>query len=679
MPRLAMKAAILAAGVSSASAWASMVAHEGTMEGAPAMAPGPGPAEGPGAAPAPSPGPGMAPAPGPGMPFDPYAEPEFPVEHSPTHGSVKHSGTKYEPKGKGDCMDYTWDDNGIMSYGPVPCPEEVGVDGTDFGSFIDIQPLLDAISDAHTQNCARVFGDAMIAGESVTRATIDFPADSEEEACHAALDLIGATEDEGVCCEFIDTRRKLKSDTYVVSMFFNPAVIDDQTFMKYEAAYHAADLAVEVTTIEPQEELERLDIDPEAVSAFEDAVKNGEIMPMTTPPNVVGAPLTGCYEIDSAPPEGYIHAESNLEFDIQRGEHEGVKFEVESEKFTSLTCSEAPTHHFQESDYCKGTENCDETCRMIMPPKCNTTEASFGVCAPTVSTICDDMDNSRTTCTLASQKVLGATVSYNHLDVQNSPCVSSIHKVTADAHEAYRVAYDEWVFAYNNASHSCKIGTAIRDYNGMAFVQHHQNMQNIRKVSEMVCDEEGFFDENAQPKSRALLATETKQSETCSNIKQLIDEIKADTDLASKQIQCFASECMISKSLEAYKFKALQNKFFDYNQTLTSYRASVETFNNAVADKFLKKAAAEEAFEAFHPLKADATAKFHKDLEVYMSFASGAAEGNCGLTDCEMSAVCAFEMQYKFSDYVTKSEKGCVRSDTPIAELCYATDDEKSR
>jgi len=347
MPRLAMKAAILAAGVSSASAWASMVAHEGTMEGAPAMAPGPGPAEGPGAAPAPSPGPGMAPAPGPGMPFDPYAEPEFPVEHSPTHGSVKHSGTKYEPKGKGDCMDYTWDDNGIMSYGPVPCPEEVGVDGTDFGSFIDIQPLLDAISDAHTQNCARVFGDAMIAGESVTRATIDFPADSEEEACHAALDLIGATEDEGVCCEFIDTRRKLKSDTYVVSMFFNPAVIDDQTFMKYEAAYHAADLAVEVTTIEPQEELERLDIDPEAVSAFEDAVKNGEIMPMTTPPNVVGAPLTGCYEIDSAPPEGYIHAESNLEFDIQRGEHEGVKFEVESEKFTSLTCSEAPTHHFQ--------------------------------------------------------------------------------------------------------------------------------------------------------------------------------------------------------------------------------------------------------------------------------------------------------------------------------------------
>merc|ERR1712216_288573 len=187
-----------------------------------------------------------------------------------------------------------------------------------------------------------------------------------------------------------------------------------------------------------------IDVDPEAVSTFEDQVKNGEPMPITTPPNEVGAPLTGCYELDSSPPEGYVHAESNLEFDVLRGEHESVKFEVESEKFTSLTCSEAPTHHFQGSEYCKGTEKCDETCRMIMPPKCNTPEASFGVCAPPVKDVCDAMDNSKTACTLASQKVLGATVSYNHLDVQNSPCISSIHKVTADAHEAYRVAYDEW-------------------------------------------------------------------------------------------------------------------------------------------------------------------------------------------------------------------------------------------
>ena len=514
--------------------------------------------------------------------------------------------------------------------------------------------------------------------------------------CEYAWTQMGMTITSGTCTPFIPHAEELIEDEYEIPtkfvLDFDPMVIaPEEAEAAIKKANDAPDsdiVVAESKIVDPAEELHKNpSVSDAAVDELEEqAISYAEIQaelpipePMTTPPNVVGAALTGCYELDSSPPEGYVHAESNLEFNADRSDQAAVIYEVNSEKFTSLTCSEAPTHHFQASDYCKGTDKCDEVCHTNMPPKCNATASSFGVCAPTVDQICAHMQTSKDSCALASQKVIDATISYNHLDVQNSPCVSSIHKVTADAHEAYRVAYDEWVYAYNNASHACKVGAAIRDYNGMAFVQHHQNMQNIRKVSEMVCDEEGFFDENAQPKSRALLATETKQSETCSNIKQLIDEIKADTDLASKQIQCFASECMVSKSLEAYKFKALQNKFFDYNQTLASYRASVETFNNAVADKFLKKAAAEEAFEAFHPLKADATAKFHKDLEVYMSFASGAAEGNCGLTDCEMSAVCAFEMQYKFSDYVTKSEKGCVRSDTPIAELCYATDDEKSR
>ena len=685
MPRLIMKAAILAAGVSSASAWASMVAFEGTQEaGGPAMAPSMGPSMGPGMAPGPAPG--MAPGPGPAL--DPYAEPEFPTDKlngaMDKDGGLHHELTTFEPKTKSDCMDYTWDGNGVMSYGPVPCPEALHAEDTSLPVFDReaVVALIEPIMDQQTAAIVEILADAIMADAPIWMATVDFPADSAEEACPAALDMIGATENEGVACQVIDQhgKRKLSSTTYVLEIYADPTKTDKDTMHRFEYGFQGADINYQVSEEDAATKLESMeDVNQEMVAAFEEQVKNGEPMPMTTPPNLVGAPLTGCYEIDSSPPEGYIHQESNLEFTVDRGEHEGVKFEVESDRFMSLTCSEAPTHHFQASDYCKGTDNCDETCRMIMPPKCNTTEASFGVCAPTVDQICQDMDNSRDTCTMASQRVLGATVSYNHLDVQNSPCISSIHKVTQDAHEAYRVAYDEWVFAYNNASHACKIGTAIRDYNGMAFVQHHQNMDNIRKVSEMVCDEEGFFDEEtAQPKAKRALLSTDKNSETCSNIKQLIDEIKADTDLQSKQIQCFASECMLSKSLEAYKFQALDNKYFEYNSTLHSYKSSVETFNNAVADKYLKKAAAEEAFEAFHPLKSDATAKFHRDLEVYMSFASGAAEGACGLTECEMDAVCSMEMQYKFDDYVSKSTNGCTRNDRPIAELCYPQSDEEA-
>ena len=690
MPRLIMQAAILATGVSSASAWASMVAQEGAMAGAPGMAPGMAPTMAPGFADTPNP---TATA-----PFDPYAEPEYPKEkfdvyehHTYTPTILESTEPKKKVEPSGDCKDYTWDENGVMSYGPVPCDEKpnymeakptqtyVEHDGQIMAA-VSTDPLIESIDDVHAKNCAKVYADAMLSGNPMTTATVDFPADAEEESCDALLAILELTEADGMCCQVVDTRRRaLKSTTFVLEVDFDPITISEEDGKRYEELLRAADITVEFSHgADPQAKLEALTgVDPEAVSTFEDQVKNGEPMPITTPPNVVGAPLTGCYELDSSPPEGYVHAESNLEFDVLRGEHASVKFEVESEKFTSLTCSEAPTHHFQGSDYCKGTEKCDETCRMIMPPKCNTTEASFGVCAPTVKNVCYAMDNSKTACTLASQKVLGATVSYNHLDVQNSPCISSIHKVTADAHEAYRVAYDEWVFAYNNASHACKVGTAIRDYNGMAFVQHHQNMDNIQKVSEMVCDDlDGFDFTKAHPK-RKLLAS--KNNETCANIKQLIEEIKADTDLASRQIQCFASECMATKSLEAYKFQALENKFFEYNSTLSSYKSSVETYNNAVADKYLKKAAAEEAFDVFRPLKADMTAKFHKDLEVYMSFASGAAEGNCGLTDCEMTAVCSFEMQYKFSDYVTKSERGCVRNDKPLVELCYSQEEEESR
>merc|ERR1719482_1293631 len=49
----------------------------------------------------------------------------------------------------------------------------------------------------------------------------------------------------------------------------------------------------------------------------EEAAK-AEKEPVTTPPTTVGAPLTGCYELDSAPPQGYVHKESNLEFNVDR-------------------------------------------------------------------------------------------------------------------------------------------------------------------------------------------------------------------------------------------------------------------------------------------------------------------------------------------------------------------------
>ena len=681
-------------------------------------------------------GPGMAPGPAPAV--DPYAIPEFPEEEPANEIiAVKPAPTIFENPASHEpeieCKDYTTNANGEMVYGPIPCPTpgylttpdangvpQVVLDPVQQKQVEEVQEAGEAAvrkvvaSDDHEEqkSAVKLLAEAVLHKKPVRELIVELPMLVAQKAeptyesavieetpgmmtggpCEYAWTQMGMTITSGTCTPFIPHAEELIEDEYEIPtkfvLDFDPMVIaPEEAEAAIKKANDAPDsdiVVAESKIVDPAEELHKNpSVSDAAVDELEEqAISYAEIQaelpipePMTTPPNVVGAALTGCYELDSSPPEGYVHAESNLEFNADRSDQAAVIYEVNSEKFTSLTCSEAPTHHFQASDYCKGTDKCDEVCHTNMPPKCNATASSFGVCAPTVDQICAHMQTSKDSCALASQKVIDATISYNHLDVQSSPCVSAVHRVTNDAHDAYRAAYDEWVYAYNNASHACKIGSAIRDYNGMAFVQHHQNMDNIQKVAEMVCNEEEFDPNEVLAQPGEAVAEEAAlgdapNKETCNNIQQLIAEIKSDTDLASRQIQCFASECVNSKSMEAYKYQELQLKYSEYAASLEEYKTAVETYNDAVADKYLKKAAAEEAFDVFNPHKEDMTTKFHKDLEVYMSFASGAAEGNCGLTDCEMTAVCAHEIEAKFETYVDHSDRGCVRHDSLDTELC---------
>ena len=684
-------------------------------------------------------GPGMAPGPAPAVdpyaipefPEEELANEIVAVKPAPT---IFENPGSHEPEI--ECKDYTTNANGEMVYGPIPCPTpgylttpdangvpQVVLDPVQQKQVEEVQEAGEAAvrkvvaSDDHEEqkSAVKLLAEAVLHKKPVTEVIVELPALVAQKAeptyesavvenptgtidggpCEYAWTQMGMTITSGTCTPFIphaEEAEELVEEEYVIPtkfiLDFDPMVIaPEEAEAAIKKANDAPDsdiVVAESKVVDPAEELHKNPaVSDAAVDELEEqAISYAEIQaelpipePMTTPPMIVGAALTGCYELDSSPPEGYVHAESNLEFNADRSDQAAVIYEVNSEKFTSLTCSEAPTHHFQASDYCKGTDKCDEVCHTNMPPKCNATASSFGVCAPTVDQICAHMQTSKDSCALASQKVIDATISYNHLDVQSSPCVSAVHRVTNDAHDAYRAAYDEWVYAYNNASHACKIGSAIRDYNGMAFVQHHQNMDNIQKVAEMVCNEEEFDPNEVLAQPGEAVAEEAAlgdapNKETCNNIQQLIAEIKSDTDLASRQIQCFASECVNSKSMEAYKYQELQLKYSEYAASLEEYKTAVETYNDAVADKYLKKAAAEEAFDVFNPHKEDMTTKFHKDLEVYMSFASGAAEGNCGLTDCEMTAVCAHEIEAKFETYVDHSDRGCVRHDSLDTELC---------
>ena len=174
-------------------------------------------------------------------------------------------------------------------------------------------------------------------------------------------------------------------------------------------------------------------------------------------PQRVGAPLTGCYELDSRPPRA-ASTPSPTSSSRSTAPARRVVFEVNSGEVHLLTCSGAHAP-FPGLRLLQGHGQVRRGVPHQHAPKCNATASSFGVCAHCRHHL-RRHGQLKTACMLA----LPEGDRRHHL-VQpprraELPMRLSIHKVTADAHEAHRVAYDEWVYAYNNASHACKVGAA---------------------------------------------------------------------------------------------------------------------------------------------------------------------------------------------------------------------------
>ena len=125
-----------------------------------------------------------------------------------------------------------------MSYGPVPCDDKPQfMDSSPTQSYVEhdgqiiaavsAEPLLETITDELTKAEAKILADAMIAGLEVPVVTVDIPADSEEEACGAALAVLGNPE--GVACAVAGEhkRRSLASNTYTVELYINPTIVDE--------------------------------------------------------------------------------------------------------------------------------------------------------------------------------------------------------------------------------------------------------------------------------------------------------------------------------------------------------------------------------------------------------------------------------------------------------------------
>ena len=125
-------------------------------------------------------------------------------------------------------------------------------------------------------------------------------------------------------------------------------------------------------------------------------------------------------------------------------------------------------------------------------------------------------------------------------------------------------------------------------------------------------------------------------------------------------------------SKEATAFADMKAKFETFQANYDKYFAAAEGFNAKVEDKNAKLAAVQAAHVQLAEVKSTTGAKFTKDYEVYHKFETGAANGNCGLTECEMESVCGYDIEADASAYVEKDANGKCRDKTvDLVEHCY--------
>ena len=129
-------------------------------------------------------------------------------EHHTYTPILESSATKKKAEPNGDCKDYTWDENGVMSYGPVPCddkpnymeaaPTQTYEHDGQLMAAVSTDPLIEAIDDVHAKNCAKVYADAMLSAAPWRRRRWTSP--TRRRSRDALLAIMEKTEADGVCC-----------------------------------------------------------------------------------------------------------------------------------------------------------------------------------------------------------------------------------------------------------------------------------------------------------------------------------------------------------------------------------------------------------------------------------------------------------------------------------------------
>ena len=411
--------------------------------------------------------------------------------------------------------------------------------------------------------------------------------------------------------------------------------------------------------------------------------------------------MDSCYDKKSVPPEGYVFDPSDLEFSVDRTSEPALAYTAESARFADLTCDAPLANKFSNLAWCE-ENSCDSTCMLTMPEKCDNAE-HFGVCAGTVTRICDSMHTSYTGCKEGATKAQSKAAAYDSIDVGSPPCSGEIQQQTKQALDAYKAAYNKWATAFNSVTSACKVGSSIFEYNTRSFADMKDRFAIIELVATDACDREAF-DPSSVPLHRAELGflrgiaqhiangvrnihahitgrngedeptnepePEVKPLTVCEKMKANLATLRDNSQTSNKQVQCYAARCSREGSVEANAFEALKTKYEAYKTLYGKYAGLVNDFNKKIVDKSVAKAAAITEQGLFNDAMEDIAFKLSKDEESFDAFVHGDAKEACGLSKCEIHAACGFEIQARTEEYAAVKGGECKSVDFDESQYC---------
>jgi len=378
---------------------------------------------------------------------------------------------------------------------------------------------------------------------------------------------------------------------------------------------------------------------------------------------------------------------NDLELDLNRDEMPAVTaYNNSAELLGSVGCAESPPMQFQNSPVCKARpKDCDKSCKMPVPRNCDPDTKNFGTCEPTVRKLCDSIGSTHESCAKEREHTAAKESLYDALDPGVPPC-----RVDADApfskasyaQKKYEASHIDWVNAVNDATEVCTIGHALWVHNLGLYEQHYEKMvQTVDDLKALCSNKTGGveeFDINAAVAEASQSYMEPSHvdngrrlvwwQQLCEPSIAAMEALLKSLEIASPQLMCFADTCLQKKEAEKLTFDSLIKAYNKFQVAYTNYTGDVAEYNNRVANKNIALAVTIQAYETFHPVQEKWSEKYDKDMVTFERFDDGADNGHCGLTDCQVQAVCATQLKSKFETFVATDE--CTAAPYSVDKIC---------